>query len=107
MLIQEKKYKEYLANDYEPVDETSMPYLVDIRAIKAYADGKGVSIVSLTDDENKRRIARCLLWPNDGSRLAVRLTVEIGGKKEMLAAFTNADKFSSYLGVCPANNESG
>jgi hypothetical protein len=54
MLIQEKKYKEYLANDYEPVDETSMPYLVDIRAIKAYADGKGVSIVSLTDDEKKR-----------------------------------------------------
>jgi hypothetical protein len=27
---------------------------VDIRAIKAYADGKGVSIVSLTDDEKKR-----------------------------------------------------
>ena len=38
----------------EVVDETSMPYLVDIRAIKAYADGKGVSIVSLTDDEKKK-----------------------------------------------------
>ena len=37
--------------------------------------------------------------PGIGERLAVRLTVEIGGKKEMLAAFRSAAKFSAYLGV--------
>ena len=31
MPIQEKKYKEYLSQEYEPVDESAMPYLVDIR----------------------------------------------------------------------------
>ena len=38
----------------EPVDESAMPYLVDIRAIKAYADSKGVSIVDLSDEEKQR-----------------------------------------------------
>ena len=38
----------------EPVDESAMPYLVDIRSIKAYADSKGVSIVELSDEEKKR-----------------------------------------------------
>jgi len=31
-----------------------MPYLVDIRAIKAYADSKGVDIVDLSDEEKQR-----------------------------------------------------
>ena len=43
-----------MSQEYEPVDETAMPYLVDIRAIKEYADGKGVSIVSLTEEEKQR-----------------------------------------------------
>ena len=38
----------------EPVDESAMPFLVDIRAIKAYADSKGVSIVELSDEEKKQ-----------------------------------------------------
>ena len=54
MSIQEKKYKDYLSQEYEPVDESAMPYLVDIRAIKAYADSKGVSIVELSDEEKKQ-----------------------------------------------------
>ena len=54
MLIQEKKFKEYLSQEYEPVDESKMPYLVDIRAIKAYADNKGVAIVSLSEEEKKQ-----------------------------------------------------
>ena len=54
MLIQEKKYKEYLSQEYEPVDESTMPQLVDFRAIKAYADGKGVAIVSLSDEEKQQ-----------------------------------------------------
>ena len=54
MLIQEKKYKEYLSQEYEPVDESKMPFLVDLRAIKVYADNKGVSIASLSDEEKQQ-----------------------------------------------------
>ena len=54
MLIQEKKYKDYLSQEYAPVDETAMPYLVDIRAIKSYATQKGVSIASLSDEEKQQ-----------------------------------------------------
>ena len=54
MLIQEKKYKEYLSQEYEPVDESTMPFLVDIRAIKAYADSKGVVIASLSEEEKQQ-----------------------------------------------------
>lgn len=36
------------------VDESTMPYLVDMRAIKAYADSKGVAIVSLSDEEKQQ-----------------------------------------------------
>lgn len=54
MLIQEKKFRDYLSQEYEPVDESKMPYIVDIRAIKAYADGKGVEIVSLSDEEKQQ-----------------------------------------------------
>ena len=51
---QEKKYSEYLAQEYEPIDESTLPQLVDIRAIKAYADSKGVSIVSLSEEEKQQ-----------------------------------------------------
>lgn len=54
MFIQEKKYKEYLSQEYEPVDESTMPQLVDFRAIKAYANDKGAAIVSLSDEEKQR-----------------------------------------------------
>ena len=54
MFIQEKKYKDYLSQEYEPVDERTMPYLVDIRAIRFYAAQKGVSIVSLSDEEKQQ-----------------------------------------------------
>ena len=54
MSIQVKKYNDYMLQEYEPVDESKMPYFVDIRAIKAYADSKGVAIVSLSDEEKQR-----------------------------------------------------
>lgn len=54
MLILEKKYKDYMLQEYEPVDESLMPYLVDIRAIKAYADSKGVAIADLSDEEKQQ-----------------------------------------------------
>ncbi|MCR4918941.1 MAG: hypothetical protein K5928_03870 [Prevotella sp.] len=63
MLIQEKKYKDYLSQDYEPVDETTMPFLVDIRAIRSYAAQRGISIVSLSDEEKQQ-----FLIPNPSYR---------------------------------------
>ena len=54
MLILEKKYKDYMSQEYEPVDESLMPYLVDIRAIKAYADSKGIAIADLSDEEKQQ-----------------------------------------------------
>ena len=54
MLILEKKYKDYMSQEYEPVDESTMPYLVDIRAIKQYADSKGVGITALSEEEKQR-----------------------------------------------------
>ena len=54
MLIREKKFQEYMSQEYEPVDESAMPFLVDLRAIKAYADSKGVAIASLTEEEKKQ-----------------------------------------------------
>lgn len=54
MLILEKKYRDYLSKEYEPVDESVMPYLVDYRAIKRYADSKGVGIASLSEEEKQQ-----------------------------------------------------
>ena len=56
--------------DYEPVDESAMPYLVDLRAIKAYADSKGVAITSLTDEEKQR-----FMIPNPHYRKKRKLSV--------------------------------
>lgn len=74
MLIEEKKYKEYLKHDYEPIDLSEMPYLLDLHAIKAYADSKGVSIPSLSEEEKKR-----FLRPNPAYKKK--------GKLGMAAAF--------------------
>ena len=54
MSIQVKKYSDYMSQEYEPVDESKMPFFVDIRAIKAYADSKGVAIVSLSEEERQQ-----------------------------------------------------
>ena len=53
-LTQEKKYKDYMSQEYEPVDESTMPYLVDLCAIKQYADSKGVGIAALSDEEKQQ-----------------------------------------------------
>lgn len=54
MSLQTKKYKEYLAQDYKPLALPEMPYIVDHKALKAYADSKGMSIVSLSEKEKKQ-----------------------------------------------------
>lgn len=54
MDLQTKKYKDYLAKDYKPIALSELPYVVDHRGLKAYADSKGVSITSLSEEEKKR-----------------------------------------------------
>ena len=44
----------WIDNFTPPVDESTMPFFVDIRAIKSYADSKGVAIVSLTEEEKQQ-----------------------------------------------------
>ena len=36
------------------IDESLMPYLVDFRTIKAYADSKCVAITDLSDEEKQK-----------------------------------------------------
>ena len=72
MLILEKKYNDYMSYEYESVDESKMPYLVDIRSIKAYADSKGVDIVELSDEEKQR-----FMIPNPNYRKKRRHSVAI------------------------------
>ena len=36
------------------MDDSTLPYLVDIRAIKRYADSMGVCITALSDEEKQR-----------------------------------------------------
>lgn len=54
-----KKYKEYMSQDYRPILLSEMPYLVDIRALKSYADSKGVAITDLSESEKEQ-----LVFPN-------------------------------------------
>lgn len=58
-----KKFKEYLTHDYKPIPLSEMPYVVDHRGLKAYADNKGVSITSLSEEEKKQ-----FLHPNPAYR---------------------------------------
>ena len=59
-----------MSQEYEPVDETTMPFLVDLRAIKAYADSKGIGIASLSEEERRR-----FMIPNPNYRKKRRLGV--------------------------------
>ena len=51
---QMNKYNSYMQKDYTPVDVNSLPYFVDMKAMREYAKGKGVSISALTDSEKEQ-----------------------------------------------------
>lgn len=51
---QMSKYNSYMQKDYTPVDVNSLPYFVDMKAMREYAKEKGVSISALTDSEKEK-----------------------------------------------------
>ena len=98
MLIQEKKFKEYLSQEYEPVDETVMPFLVDLRAIKAYADSKGVAIASLSEEEKRQ-----FMIPNPNRRTSehnAKHAWALLSEKEETRSVTIARSVSMALPLC-------
>jgi len=48
---QMKNYKEYMSQDYKPISLYSMPYTVDMRGLREYANLRGMKIVDLSDEE--------------------------------------------------------
>ncbi len=51
---QMNKYNSYMQKDYTPIDVNSLPYFVDMKAMREYAKEKGVSISALTDIEKEK-----------------------------------------------------
>ena len=54
-----------MQKNYSPIDVNSLPYFVDMKAMRAYAQEKGVSISSLTNSE-KERFTKEVVSPLDG-----------------------------------------
>ena len=51
---QMNNYNSYMQKNYSPVDVNSLPYFVDMKAMRDYAKEKGVPISSLTDAEKEK-----------------------------------------------------
>ena len=56
-----KNYNSYINNDYSPIDINQLPYFVDMKGLRNYAQDKGVSISSLTESEKRKFIKQNLL----------------------------------------------
>jgi len=48
------KYNSYMQKDYNPIDVNSLPYFVDMKAMREYAKEKGIAISALTDSEKEK-----------------------------------------------------
>ncbi|MCR4713893.1 MAG: HMG-CoA synthase [Treponemataceae bacterium] len=53
---QMNKYNSYMQKTYSPIDVNTLPYFVNMKAMREYAKEKGVSISSLTDSEKEKFI---------------------------------------------------
>lgn len=51
---QMNNYNSYMQKTYSPIDVNTLPYFIDMKAMKNYAKEKGISISSLTDSEKKQ-----------------------------------------------------
>ena len=51
---QMNKYNSYMQKTYSPIDINTLPYFVNMRELRDYAQSKGVSISSLTDSEKEQ-----------------------------------------------------
>ena len=51
---QMNKYDSYMQKTYTPIDVNTLPYFVDMKAMRNYAKEKGVSISDLTTSEKEK-----------------------------------------------------
>lgn len=51
---QMNNYNSYMQKTYSPIDVNTLPYFVDMKAMRDYAKEKGVSISSLTESEKEK-----------------------------------------------------
>ena len=56
-----KNYNSYINNDYSPIDINQLPYFVDMKGLRNYAQEKGVPISSLTESDKRKFIKQNLL----------------------------------------------
>lgn len=47
-------YDSYMQKTYTPIDVNTLPYFVDMKAMRNYAKEKGVSISDLTTSEKEK-----------------------------------------------------
>ena len=50
---QMNNYNSYMQKTYSPIDVNTLPYFVNMKALRNYAKEKGVPISSLTDSEKE------------------------------------------------------
>ena len=51
---QMSNYNSFMVYAYAPIDVNTLPYFVDMKAMRDYAKTKGVAISSLTDSEKEQ-----------------------------------------------------
>ncbi len=51
---QMNNYNSYMQKTYSPIDVNTLPYFVDMKALRNYAKEKGVPISALTDSEKEK-----------------------------------------------------
>lgn len=51
---QMNNYNSYMQKTYSPIDVNTLPYFVNMKALRNYAKEKGIPISSLTDSEKEQ-----------------------------------------------------
>ena len=63
---QMNNYNSYMQKTYSPIDVNTLPYFVNMKALRNYAKEKGIPISSLTDSE-KEQFTKINLASSKGS----------------------------------------
>ena len=63
---QMNNYNSYMQKTYSPIDVNTLPYFVNMKALRNYAKERGVPISSLTDSE-KEQFTKINLASSKGS----------------------------------------
>ena len=54
MMIPKTKYDAYMAKEYVSVRPEDIPFYVDFRGLRSYAESHGKRVSDLTDEEKRR-----------------------------------------------------